>query len=178
MTIEETKGVLEILKVAYPNSFTNVNEKEFVKLWYGGLKKYDLKIVLDILNSIIYHEEREFAPKIAMVINRIESLKEKELTELEAWSLVSKALEKSGYHAEEEFKKLPEQVRSVVGSPDTLREWCMLDSYQVSTVIASNFQRSYRARAKWHKENKYISLETKQTLMLESLADSFKLENK
>lgn len=70
-----------------------------------------------------------------------------ELTETEAWALVRKAMTRGLYNAEEEFAKLPPVCQQVVGDKAVLHDWAMLDADKVDTVIASNFQRSYRARA-------------------------------
>ena len=69
-----------------------------------------------------------------------------EMTEGEAWGLVSRALRNSAYDSQREFDALPPRLQRLVGSPNQLREWAMLDADTVQSVIASNFQRSYRAR--------------------------------
>lgn len=47
---------------------------------------------------------------------------------------------------------LSDTVRRVVGSPSQLREWAMMEPDTVQSVVASNFQRSYRSRAASEKE--------------------------
>ena len=73
------------------------------------------------------------------------------MTEMEAWNLVVKAASNGFYGAKEEFAKLPRDVQEIVGSPAQLREWSQMDSDEFNTVLASNFQRSYRARAESRK---------------------------
>ena len=61
--------------------------------------------------------------------------------------MVQKACKHSYYNAEEEFNKLPDTVRAVVGSAGTLHDWASMDLDTLCSVVASNFQRSYTARA-------------------------------
>jgi hypothetical protein len=76
-----------------------------------------------------------------------------EMTEAEAWALVRKAASNSFYgQAAKEFDKLPPILQRLVGTPNQLRDWGMMDSNEFNTVVASNFQRSYRARVKSDKE--------------------------
>jgi hypothetical protein len=86
------------------------------------------------------------------------------MTEQEAWGYVAKALSRSGYYAQEEFEKLPEQIQRVVGSANQLRDWAMVDNDTLQTVVASNFQRSFRARAKNDKEYLAIPSGIRQTI--------------
>lgn len=53
----------------------------------------------------------------------------KQLNELEAWSLVEKAIRNSIYNSQEEFSKLPPLVQKAVGSPNVLRLWAADGSY-------------------------------------------------
>lgn len=75
-----------------------------------------------------------------------------EMTEAEAWGIVAKALRNSAYGSREEFDKFPPVIKRIVGSPSQLREWSMMDSETVHSVVASNFQRSYKAIAQREKE--------------------------
>ena len=74
------------------------------------------------------------------------------MTELDAWLLVMAAIRNSGWHSGEEFAKLPRSIQRIVGGPETLLEWSQLEPGEVSTVVASNFQRTFRARQKNEKE--------------------------
>lgn len=79
-------------------------------------------------------------------------LSPREMTEQEAWALVSRALTNGYYGAKEEFAKLPSAVQATVGDPEQLREWAAMDRATVQSVVASNFQRSYRDKAKHERE--------------------------
>ena len=71
---------------------------------------------------------------------------------MSAWALVSKACSNGIYGYREEFAKLPPEVQRAVGAPEVLREWAMMESDTVQSVIASNFQKNYRATQERQKE--------------------------
>ena len=81
---------------------------------------------------------------------------ETEMSELEAWAIVRKAIGRSNYYAEEEFEKLPEACKMAVGNPSNLREWAMMDSDQVGTVEQSHFVRNYRTAMQRIKEDRRV----------------------
>ena len=70
------------------------------------------------------------------------------MTPQEAWNLVAKAIRNSAYESREEFDKLPTDLQRLVGSPNQLRDWALMDSDTVHSVISSNFQRSFSIRKK------------------------------
>jgi len=59
-------------------------------------------------------------------------------------------------------------LQKIVGSPNTLREWALMDVETVNSVIQSNFMRSYRAKMTKMKEYAMLPESTKQ--LIQSLA--------
>lgn len=170
MKLEETKMILTILKTNYPQTYkgwTSAQSREYLALWSEAFKDDPVELVVMAVKEIIYSSTREFAPNIGQVKSmmlKLSSMKNELISEQEAWSLVYKALENSGYHAQEEFDKLPPVVKKIVGSANVLKEWCMMDYQQLNTVVASNFQRSYRARMKYEEEYNALSNNAKQLI--------------
>ena len=80
-----------------------------------------------------------------------------EMTDLEAWELVRRAISNSGYHADEEFQKLPELVQKAVGNPANLREWATMDIETVNSVEQSHFIRAYRSVVSREKDLQKLS---------------------
>ena len=181
MNYDETRNILSILKLNYPQSFKGWSlqqSHDFLNLWSEAFKDDSVQLVAGAVKSIIYSDTREFAPNIGQVKNKMHKLTAKdELTEIEAWGTVKAALRNSGYHAAEEFEKLPPVVKSLVGSPRQLFEWSMMDTSEIDTVVASNFQRSYKVRAKHEKEMQAIPLEVKEALGITTLTEKMKLES-
>ena len=81
---------------------------------------------------------------------------------MQAWGLVRKAINNSGYHSEEEFAKLPPLVQKAVGTPGQLKQWGMSDIESIETVAQSNFMRTNRAVAKREDEVSRMPKEIKQ----------------
>lgn len=112
--------------------------------WHKIFENYDYSIVVEAVNAYIVTEK--FPPTPAHIIEKINLITgtSSHETELEAWNRVYKAICNSSYNAQEEFDKLPPDIQVVVCDPAQLREWARMETAQLATVVASNFQRSYR----------------------------------
>lgn len=152
MNRQETISVLAILRAAFPSFYRGMGRQDLesiVDLWEDMFRDDDPKLVAGAVKALIATQTEGFPPTIGAVKDKLKTLcQPKGLTEQEAWSLVSKALANGTYGAKEEFAALPPEVQSVVGSPNQLRDWAAMDVDTVQSVVASNFQRSYRIRAK------------------------------
>lgn len=169
--------IMAVLRGAYPMFYRSISRQEAedtVNLWEIKFRDYDYRIVAAAVDALT-DEERDFPPNIGDVKAKIRLITgSNEMTELEAWNLVSKAIRNSGYESKEEFEKLPENIRRLVGSPNQLREWCMMDSGTLHSVVASNFQRSYRAVAQREREIAKLPPDVKK--MVGVLAESKKMD--
>lgn len=138
-----------VLKAAYPNYYRDMNRKDaeaVVDLWATMFNDEPMQLVAMAVKAHIASDVKGFPPHIGAIKEAIVKLQMPDtLTELEAWSIVSRAASNSYYAAEEEFAKLPFTLQKLVGSPNQLRQWAMMDEDTVSSVVASNFQRSYKA---------------------------------
>ena len=136
---------------SYPNYKPN-NISETVDVWNMMLSDYDYNLVAMALKAHILSDTSGFAPSIGQLVSKIQTLtKPQELSEMEAWSLVSKAIRNSGYNSVEEFANLPVLVQRAVGLPDQLRTWALDENYN-EQVVASNFMRCYRTELNRHYE--------------------------
>lgn len=146
MTKQGILDVYTVLRANYPNYHTS--GEDFIALYDSCFKNFDDELVKKAVQVYIITETKGFAPSIGQVVEKIREItvKSDELTELEAWGHISRALKNSGYGYQEEFDKLPESVKAVVRVPEQLREWALMDNKEVETVVASNFMRSYTAK--------------------------------
>lgn len=162
MTVEETLAIMSVLKAAYPAYYRDMSRNDaeaVVSLWAEMFKDENAVEVTMAVKAFICTDTKGFPPNIATIKNYIYKLNHKdEMTEIEAWGYVSRALKNSLYNSAMEFEKLPPIVQRLVGSHNQLKEWAVMDSDMVNSVVASNFQRSYKARATSEKE--YLSLPT------------------
>lgn len=177
MTREETLDLLSVLKAAYPNFYRDMTRKDadhVIELWFEMFKDEPAGLVALAVKRHIATDTKGFPPHIGAIKDAIVKIQQPdEMTELEAWGLVQKALRNGYYGAQEEFDKLPPVVQRLVGSPNQLREWAQMDAETVSSVIASNFQRSYKARAA--NEREYLALPADVKGAMEQIAAGMKL---
>ena len=148
MNATETKGVLALLRAAYPNFYKDMPRADLVavvNLWQKQFEEFDGRLVLAAVNALISSRVEGFPPTIGAVKEQIRKLTAQEmLSETEAWALVSRATRNGLYGYKEEFEKLPPEIRRVVGSPEQLRAWAAMEADEVESVIASHFMRAYR----------------------------------
>lgn len=160
MTFEETGTILDILSGAYPNFHGGENT---LKVWYDIFGDYDVRIVAAAVKSFISSDEKGFPPVPGQIMGKLRLITEQGTdTEMEAWGKVLKAISRGIYNAKEDFERFPEEIQRIVGSPNQLKEWAIMDSDIVNSVIASNFQRSYRAKMKQKAEFDALPPDVKQ----------------
>lgn len=151
MTRDEMKMFMQVVVSAYPN-FKPANLSMTVNLWTEMLKDYSSEAVMTALKTFICTDTSGFAPSISQIIEKMNVVEElNELTDMEAWALVGRALRDSAYHAQERFDELPPLVKKAVGSPDNLRAWGTAENYS-ENVAQSQFIRSYQDVLKRKKE--------------------------
>lgn len=174
MTREETIKVLAVLKAAYPAFYRGMKADELngiVNLWASQFEGDDYKTVGAAVQAHIATDTKGYPPHIGAIKEAIRKITQPdEMSEMEAWGYVASALRNSGYNSVAEFDKLPPVVRRIVGSPSQLREWAMMDSDTVQSVVQSNFMRSYRVRAQ--SEREYLALPENVRELMGQLAGS------
>ncbi|WP_300606755.1 replicative helicase loader/inhibitor [uncultured Oscillibacter sp.] len=178
MTIEETGIIMDILTTAYPRFYSGPNAPDMMKtltLWAEMFARDDVALVAAAVKALIESDSKGFPPHIGAVKEKLRLISAgDEMTEAEAWGIVAKALRNSAYGSREEFDKFPPVIKRIVGSPSQLREWSMMDSETVHSVVASNFQRSYKAIAQREKELAKLPPDVKA--LVGKLADAKKIE--
>ena len=144
MTETEVRKLLAMTQAVYPN-YNPPSREAAVNAWLMCLSEYDNNIVMAAFKAYITTDTSGFAPSIGQLLDKLHTIQNpQELNEMEAWSLVSKALRNGYYGAVEEFNNLPPLVQKAVGSPDNLRNWSQTDTNSIENVVQSNFMRSYR----------------------------------
>lgn len=154
MEREQFKVLVKAMKAVYAQP-TFIPDQDAFNVWFALLR--DLPYKQAELAVQKHMATEKFPPTIADIREKAEqitSVKETEMSELEAWAIVRKAIGRSNYYAEEEFEKLPEACKMAVGNPSNLREWAMMDSDQVGTVEQSHFVRNYRTAMQRIKEDR------------------------
>ena len=168
MTGEETRTILTLLQTEYPQSFAKMDDRQMamkLRLWASEFQYDDYKAVYAVVRAIMSAGNREFAPNIGVIREKLRSYSTAgEMTENEAWALVAKAICNGIYGYQEEYAKLPPAVQQAVGEPEQLKRWAVMEESEVGSVVASNFQRSFRQIAQRERELAKIPADVRELL--------------
>lgn len=179
MTRRETAELLTVLQSNYPDAFRGMSDscvQAKIALWQQMFADYSKEQVSAAAMAYMATDTKGFMPSVGQINEQLLRLREQHTaTPAEAWSSVSAALRNSSYGAAEEFAKLPPAVQRLVGSPAQLREWAQMDAQTVQSVIGSNFQRSYQARAAQQRDYEKLPGQMKQ--LLSGLGDALRLDS-
>lgn len=66
--------------------------------------------------------------------------------------MVRKAIRNGIYGYKEEYRKLPDKVKTAIGNPLMIHEWAKVSADELDTVVASNFMRNFRSQTKSKQE--------------------------
>lgn len=167
MTRDDAKKILMAIQAAYPN-FKVPDKTITINTWYSVLNEYEYEIVSAALNVYIRSDTSGFSPSPGQIIDKIQFLfpQGEEINETEAWYRILKAMRNSGYHAEEEFNKLPPILQKTVASPRQLREWAIMEDIdgRAMTVLQSQIMRAYREEREKEKELNKLSPELRNLI--------------
>lgn len=179
MNRKETISIMKILKAAYPNFYRGMSmqdAQEIIDLWYDMFKNEPVGIVGAAVKAVIESDEQGYPPHIGAVKSKIRLITSKDkTTEMEAWNLVFNAICRGIYHSKEDFEKFPHEIQCIVGSHEQIKQWAMMEPNTVQSVIASNFQRSYREKMNKKDEIDKLPEDIKQLIF--STTEKTMLEN-
>lgn len=179
MTREDVIKIMSVLRGAYPQFYRDISKQEAldtINLWSDMFLDDPAELVAAAVKAFISSDAKGFPPSIGIIRDNMRKLSIQETTTpFEAWSLVWKAIQRSGYNSKEEFEKLPADLRRMVGSPEQLRAWAMMDADTVQSVIGSKFQTSYEIRSK--QEREYQALPASVKKMIGAVSEKLALKD-
>ena len=176
MTRDETIELLMMVQAAFPN-YKPQDKTVAVNTWFLMLADYPYQQVQMALKAYIATDTSGFAPSIGQIIDKMRMINSHaEQNEMEAWSLVSKALRNGNYKSKEEFEKLPDLVKEAVGSPENIHNWAQSDIKSIESVIQSNFIKSYRLVVNRQKEIQKLPKEIKDMISGNKNCDGKRIE--
>ena len=156
MTRDELKILVKGLKSIYSDPKYIADQFAF-DMWYGLLGDLPYEVVS--MATQAYMQTEKFPPTPADIRRysyKVTSPVTEDMSEIEAWGLVRKALRNGIYGAEEEFAKLPPLIRKVIGSPANIRELAQLEYEEVENIEGSHFKRNYRAMLERQKQDSQL----------------------
>lgn len=177
MTRDEFKILVKGMKAVYAQQ-TFLPDKDAFDMWFALLQDLPYKLANVAIQKHMLTEK--FPPTPAEIREKAAQMMEvpeTEMSELEAWALVRKAIRNSGYHAQEEFDKLPEACREAVGNAANLEEWAKMDYEKVESVGQSHFIRNFRTAVLRMKEEQRLPEQTRK-LISEMRESRMKIEDK
>lgn len=147
MTEQETKSVLAYLSATWDMA-KDKDPRQVLAVWQDIFREDDAKLVQAAVRAFVNagraEDRKTFAPTPADIRAWMARLTEKTiLNEMQAWNLVSKAVSNGYYGAQEEWQKLPDDIKALV-SPEQIRQWSVMDAERFESVVQSNFMRSWR----------------------------------
>ena len=166
MTRQETGIIMNILTTAYPRFYSGQDApdpRKTMSLWAEMFADDQVELVAAAVKALIVTDAKGFPPYIGAVKEKLRQISQPvQMLPAEAWAIVWRAIKRSGYNSREEFDKLPGTLKRLVGSPEQLKAWSQMDADTVQSVIGSNFQRSYQARAKQEADFQALPEDVKQ----------------
>ena len=170
MTPEQTKQILTILQINYPQSFRGWSaeqKKAYLAMWSEAFKDTPADIVTAAVKSIVYTDTREFAPNIGQVNGKIRELTSVELSGADAWKAIETAVHSGSPAAE--WKKLPESIRRVT-SPRELDDWAFHTEPSVfRTVVKGQCLKAYSVQADREREMQMLPQSVKKLIQLKPM---------
>ena len=169
MTLKETNGILAMITEIYPAFLKDRNPDFTARLWHECFENVPCEKVQAALMEFVSKDTRGFAPVPGMLREIILShMQSNEMSEMDAWKLLIKAISRSTYFSREEYDKLPESIQNIVRSPQALHEWAAMDSGQIQSSVFPWFRRAYSARVEAERENHFLPSAVTRYLMSEN----------
>ena len=154
MDLQEFSILIKAMKAVY-TSPSFIPDDDAKNVWYGLLCDLPYKAASASLQAFMMSSSKYPTP--ADIRAGIRKFRDDNLNEMEAWDLVSRAVRRSAYYAQEEYDKLPPDIQKAVGSPNQLEAWSKSDLEALESVIQSNFIRTYRTVLKRREEREVLS---------------------
>lgn len=175
MERDEFKILVKAMKAVYPQP-TFIPDQDAFNVWYMLLQDIPYQVANAAIQKYMLTEK--FMPTIAAIREKCQEVSGPDrMNEMEAWTLVHKAICNSGYNSEEEFAKLPKACQIAVGNPANLREWALMESKMVESMVQARFFDAYKIAEKRVYEDAKLP-ESVRKLIAEIKPESQKIEQK
>lgn len=145
MTVKETTELLARIRAMYPNEKQlSAEELKFkIEMWADALKCVTYAQILEAFKAYYTTMDTGFAPQVGQLLNYIRH--KNKLSETEIKIALQRALCDSTYHAEEQFERLPDDLKRIIGTPAELRRQAMRENDD-SKIFIAQVCKEYRAR--------------------------------
>ena len=153
MNLTETQRILASIQAIYPTFIKDRNIDVLEQVWLQVFADVPYEEVNRALGLFFASDVKGFPPTPGAVYAYIRKVQQLDTpSENQVWVRLLKAVSRGLYNSQEEYEKLPEDIREIVGHPRVLYEWAQLSTSEMNTVIAPGFLRSWRARQELKRE--------------------------
>ena len=153
MNMKDTSRILASIQAVYPNFTKDRDARVLANVWQQVFADVPYEEVNRALAAFFATDAKGYPPTPGAVNAYIKKSKQLTVpTENETWARLLKAVSRGLYNSAEEYEKLPEDIREIVGHPRVLYEWAQLSTAEMNTVIAPGFLRSWRTRHELKRE--------------------------
>ena len=157
MTQAETIKILAMIAEMYPAFLKDRNPNMTSQLWHRAMENLPYEAVQTALMEFFATDTKGFAPSPGMLREIILShMAKEEMTEMDAWKLVSKAIRQSTYYSRQEFEKLPPVLQRIIRSPQALHDWAAMDETTVQSSVFPWFRRAYASRLETERRENFL----------------------
>lgn len=163
MTRAEFIQIILVLESMYDT--LQISHNDFaVETWYGLVGHISMEEMQIIIKKHVAQEK--FKPTPNDILTHYYELNQDgpQITDVEAWGLVKKAIRNSTYNSKSEFEKLPEVIQRTIGNHEILRSWALEENDNTDKVIGSQFMRSYRSKLSEVKNYEALPSDVKQLM--------------
>lgn len=151
MTREDTKKLLSMMTITYPNFKLN-DPTLAVDVWTKILEDDDAQNIFDSFSVYAKTDTTGFAPTPGKLHMMIENRQNPGFSEGEILTMLTKASRNANYGFEQSFADLPVLLQKAVGSPTVIRNWGNMDSESLGYAF-NNVIKVYKELLRREKEN-------------------------
>lgn len=165
MTLQEFSALVKGMKAVYTDP-KFIPDDYAMTVWYALLK--DMTYAQATMAVQRYMSAESRTPTVADIRRMAAENStpvDDSISELEAWSIVYKAICNLQWDApEKEFDKLPDLCKKAIGTAANLREMAQMDTNTVESVEQSHFIRAYRTAKQQRQNYSVLSIGLKQQI--------------
>ena len=168
MNEREVKRLVYIVTAAYPMHFGKYGATELRNLtdaWLAVLGDFTYAEAQVGLKAYLATDKKGFPPSVGQIVDKIVTIATSDTLEpMDAWAMVRRAARNGSYGAEEEFERLPEEVKEVVGDPSNIRAMASMTPDAIESVEKSHFLRNSEALQKRRKEEARLPAQIRELI--------------
>lgn len=162
MTREEMLLVFGEMRKTYPVYYKQLTRQEaenMVSVWADLFVDYPASLILSAAKQFMMNDTKGFPPvpgQIMAIVNATLKPASDVPSEAEAWEQVKRAVSNGLYNAGREFEKLHPILKRLVGGPDTLYRWALMEEEVLDMNIRPMICRSYNQYAEQERADKLL----------------------